>query len=314
MDLLDSIAVQTYPDIEIIFVVENSKELYKAVEDRVAKDKQKNLKLFFNDKEFGLSANRNIGAQKASGDIIAFVDDDAVLFPRWTEATVKAYEGDTSIIGATGPIIPQWENPSMNWFPKEFYWMFACTYYDTAKPMEVRNGYGTNISFRKEAFQLCGYFRTELGAKGGGGSLGKQKLTSEETEFSIRVTRKTGKHIIYHPNVSVYHKVYQYRMKTSALAWRGFELGYTKAVFNRNFSGNRSQEKVLDTEYTLLKRVFVNLIPGIFKDIFRHPVIAWRKSFVTALTLTSVATGYVYYFIDDPFNKKRILKDDNTAY
>jgi glucosyl-dolichyl phosphate glucuronosyltransferase len=308
-ELLDSIAAQTYSNIETVLVVEHSNELYNLFKDYISKIPKANFKLVFNDTEFGLAANRNLGIKEAGGNIIAFVDDDAVLFPNWAEAMVQIYDNDESVIGVTGPILPLWEDASMNWFPKEFYWMFSCTYYDSPEPMEVRNGYGTNISFRREAFDLSGLFLTQLGAKGGGGWLGKQKLTGEETEFSIRVKRKTGKRIIYHPDVSVYHKVYKYRIKIASLAWRGFELGYTKAMFNRVFNDKSNKDKVLNTEYKLLKRVFVNLIPDILKGLFRHPVVALRKSCVTMIVLSSVTVGFLYCFFTDPFNKKNILQE-----
>jgi len=180
---------------------------------------------------------------------------------------VKVYDNDESIIGVTGPILPLWENPSMNWFPREFYWMFSCTYYDSKEPMEVKMGMEQISLFERKLLTHADYFSTDWEQKGRRLAR-KTKTYSEETEFSIRVKRKTGKSIIYHPHVSVYHKVYQYRLKTVSLIWRGFELGYTKAVFNRNFSEHRSKDKILNTEYTLLKRIFLTPFPVFAKTFF----------------------------------------------
>ena len=122
---------------------------------------------------------------------------------------MKTYAQDSSVIGVTGPILPLWEQESMSWFPRELYWIFSCTYWDMAEKTEVRNGYGTNLSFRREAFNSGERFRTSLGVKGGG-QRGWQEPGAEEVEFSLRVRRKTGKHIVYNPRVRVKHKVYRY--------------------------------------------------------------------------------------------------------
>src|SRR5260370_10106064 len=43
---------------------------------------------------------RNEGFALASGDIIAFIDDDAMVYPHWLEALVAAYQDST--VGAVG--------------------------------------------------------------------------------------------------------------------------------------------------------------------------------------------------------------------
>ncbi len=122
-ELLDSIKTQSYPDIETIFVVERSQELFTILK---AKEKEiPNLKVIFNDSTPGISACRNLGIQRSKGQIIAFVDDDAVLTSKWAEETAQIYDKMHGIIGLTGPIMPLWEEPSMAWFPREFYWMFS---------------------------------------------------------------------------------------------------------------------------------------------------------------------------------------------
>jgi glycosyltransferase involved in cell wall biosynthesis len=289
-ELLESIRAQTYPDTETIFIIERSRELYEEVK-AIGQD-MPSLKVLYNDDEPGLSAARNMGVKEARGEIIAFSDDDALLTPRWAEETVKAYDGDGSIIGLTGPILPLWEDPAMDWFPREFYWVFSCTYHDWTTPRKVRNGYGTNISFKREAFVSSGLFSTNLGAMGGGES-GKHELSGDETELSIRVRMKTGKYIIYNPNIRVQHRVNRYRLTPAFLASRGYWEGYTKAMFKRVYHDNGNNEKLLDTEYELLKRIFFRLFPGILKGFFTKPVTAWRKFSVTVVILSSTAVGYL---------------------
>ena len=95
-------------------------------------------------------------ALEANGDIITFTDDDALPFPEWLEEIVKTFTGGDSIIGVTGLALPLWQEESMNWFPEEFYWMIGCTAFSKLTEVEeVRNAWGANMSFTKEAFISC---------------------------------------------------------------------------------------------------------------------------------------------------------------
>lgn len=296
-ELLESIKAQTYPDIETVLVAERSRELYEKV--KAIGQEMPNLKVLYHNDEPGISAARNLGVKEASGVIIAFTDDDAILHPQWAEESVKAYASDDRIVGLTGPIIPQWEDPSMTWFPKEFYWIFACTYYDWDEPREVRNGYGTNISFRREAFENGSLFPTYLGGKRAG-EKGQQKTTAEETEFSLRVRQKTGKRIVYNPNVTIRHKVLKFRLSGKYVRKRAFIEGCSKMLIRKLFKSNGNKEALLDTEYTLLRRIFLKLFPNIMKGFLTNPFIAWRRFYVTATVLIAVAAGYYSYAFKNP--------------
>ncbi len=309
-ELLDSLQSQSYTNIETIVVTERSPKLAENINNYVHNKNYLNVQVLYNQNEWGASASRNLGIRQASGQIIAFIDDDALPFSTWAEEMAMAYAKDSTIIGLTGPVLPLWEDSSMAWFPKEFYWIFSCTYWDWADPTEVRNGYANNISFRREAFELCGYLKTSLGAKGGGES-GKHELVGEETEFSLRVRYQTHKRIVYHPNIKVKHKVNRYRFKTSFIRKRSYWEGYTKAAFNKAYRSNKAyrfnNETVLSTEYKLLYRIFSRLLPGSLKLLFRHPAIALRQLWVTMLVLACVATGYLTYTMSSLFHREEGL-------
>ena len=291
-ELLDSIQAQNYKNIETIIVAERSPELAESIKNYTQRKGYSNTIVLFNQGEWGLSSARNLGIGQASGEIIAFVDDDALLLPGWAEETARAYAEDSSIIGFTGPILPLWEDEVMNWFPREFYWIFSCTYWDWTEPTEVRNGYGTNVSFRRKAFDQYGLFKTNLGIKGYGKS-GWQGLGGEETEFSLRVKRQTAERIVYHPNIKVKHKIYRYRFSNSFIRKRAYWEGQAKAMFNKLYRSG--DEEILSTEHELLHRIFSKLIPSSTKLLFSQPKIALRQLWVTKLVLVCVAAGYLNY-------------------
>ena len=294
VELLDSIQAQTYQNVETLLVIERSLELYHAIEKYIAERSYPHVQMLYNQGEWGISSARNLAIGQVTGDIIAFTDDDALLFPDWAGETAKTYAQDSSTIGVAGPILPLWEQESMNWCPREYYWIFSCTYWDMAGKEEVRNGYGTNLSFRREAFDVAGLFKTSLGVRAGG-RIGWQRPGGEETEFSLRVRRKTGKRSIYYPQVRVRHKVYRYRLTTGFVTRRAYWEGYAKAMLNQWYRSSESETAILATEYELLRRILSRLLPQTLGRLFRQPLIALRQLWVTVMVLSCVAGGYLGY-------------------
>jgi glycosyltransferase involved in cell wall biosynthesis len=301
-ELLDSIQAQTYKNVETLIVAERSPELADSVRRYIADKGYPHMQVLYNDGEWGASAARNLAIGQAKGDIVALVDDDALLFPDWAEETVKTYAQDSSLIGVTGPILPLWEQESMGWFPQELYWIFSCTYWDMTEKTEVRNGYGTNLSFRREAFNSGERFNTSLGVRGRG-QRGWQEPGGEEVEFSLRVQRKTGKRIIYNPQVRVKHRVYRYRLTTDFMARRAYWEGYAKAMLNRWY--HPAGKAVLSTEYELLHRILFRLLPQIARRLFRRPLIALRQLWVVTMVLSCVASGYLGYQWSSLFSQSK---------
>ena len=291
VELIDTLQKQTYQSIEVIIVTEKIGELKDSIEAHVNKKGYSNVTVLHNEAGNGSYGSRNLAIQKSKGTIIAFLDDDALPYPNWTQEIANAFANDDSVIGITGPILPLWEKETLSWFPKEFYWIFSCTYNNWNDTKEVRNGYATNLSFRREAFDCCGLFRTSLEAKG----LPKsdwQQPGAEETEFCLRVKYKTGKRILYHPEVKVKHRVYDYRLSLRFIVRRAYWEGYAKAILNRLYRSNN--KNVLYPEYQLLRHILLRLIPESLKLIVQQPITALRKLWVTLLLVTFVGLGYAF--------------------
>ena len=301
-ELLDSIDEQDYDNMEVIVVCERSRELMSKIEEYATRLKTLDIKVVYNDGEWGISAARNLGIERSSGEILAFIDDDALLCPGWAQQTAGTYANDSSIVSLTGPILPLWEDEKMDWFPREFYWIFSCTYWDWTKPTEVRNGYGTNMSFRRNIFEDCGLFETNLGVKGYGKS-GWQGIGGEEVEFAQRVKKLTGKYVVYHPEIKVRHRVYRYRFSNKFISRRAYYEGWSKAMFNKLYQ--LEDKQMLSTEYELLHRILLKLVPQSLLLLLRYPVMALKRLFVTKLVLACVAIGYFNYRIRTSCHSKK---------
>ncbi len=306
-ELLDSVKSQTYANLEVIFVAENSRELEQKIKSYVIEKAIPNVRVVFNDDEPGLSAARNLGIQYANGRIIGFVDDDAVLFHDWAEETVRAYEGN-SIIGITGPAFPLWEDESMAWFPKEFYWILSCTAWsDWNDEREVRNAWGMNMSFRREAFDQIGGFTPVFGLCNSNRTRWVDP-PSEDVDFSIRATIQTGMRIMFVPGVRVQHRVYRHRTSLKFVMQRAFSVGYQRMALKKLYGGiEKKEENLLNQEHKLLKRIFTKLIPEIFRGFFTSPVITFRKFQITIITLLFVTFGFCFYILFNLFSRRKYV-------
>ncbi len=118
-DLIQSVDLQTYSPIEVVLVVEKDHQLYDTIRDSTWMSHRVSIRIYFNEKGGGLSVNRNMGIEKARGDILAFVDDDVVLAPDWSTEVMAGFS-DKGAFGMTGPAYPLWQNQSMKWIPEEF--------------------------------------------------------------------------------------------------------------------------------------------------------------------------------------------------
>ena len=288
-ELLDSVQAQTFKDLETIFIIERSEELLYKVNDYI---KQKNIacvNAIFSKDKIGLSGARNLGITKAKGKIIAFIDDDVVLFPNWAEEMVKAYH-DESTIGVTGPGLPMWEDNKLKWLPEELYWIVSATAFTGwTEERAVRTAWVMNMSFRREAFNQC-LFSTNFGQTTGGKEAWKAGPV-DDAEFSIKLRLKTKKAIMYNPRVQVYHKVYIYRLTRKFIRGQCYWQGYSKALLKKMYPDD-ADTKALVKEMDLLKRILLKLIPRSLLGLFRNPSLYGKRLFYTGYVLFYVALGY----------------------
>lgn len=279
MKCIDSIIDQNYTDKEILLVMDKNDILY----DMYLNSLPKSVNMLVNTNP-GLSNARNLGVKNASGDIIVFIDDDAFADKNYITNLIKNYE-DENVVGVAGKILPQ-SKPN---YPEELYWIGGFTYKGYPEDRrEVRNGHGCNMSFRREIFDRVGLFNTTLGR------IGKNLITDEETEFSIRILNSCPNlKIIYDPSIIVYHKVYDYRQTFKYIMKRAYREGTSKALVEK-LHKNKNGNKALSTEDTYLKYLFSRAIHSRIENmIIGGDVIGNTKDIISLLAvIASVGFGY----------------------
>lgn len=185
------------------------------------------------EKQKGLSYARNTAINEASGDIVAFLDDDATVLPGWIDAHLEAYQTDMEVRGVMGRIIPKWEAPRPDWLdPALDSYITVVDFGD--EPFVLRfpehAPVGANMSFGRQELIEAGMFDVRYGV---GGS---KQIPFEEIELAGRFFRRGWK-MVYWPKAAVYHGVPANRATLKWFSRRIFSQGRAQYIFDRDNMG-----------------------------------------------------------------------------
>ncbi|QLD90780.1 glycosyltransferase family 2 protein [Natronomonas salina] len=278
----NAVLSQTYDDVELVVVIDGNETVYeRALEDF---DDRNDVIVECNDENVGLLTSRNRGAELATGDVVAFIDDDAVPAGDWIELLVEGYE-QRDALAVGGKMTPRWVAGKPSYLPAEFYWLVGVTQRGFADgPCEVRNTFGSNISFRRDVFLELGGFESDVG-----GRQGDANLQGGETELCARLQAEYGEGVWYIPDAEVEHKVFAYRTEVGWLLNRAFWQGYSKRgmeVF---------VDESTDEEFDFLGQLVTEFVPARTKELVDAPSIEKALQFVMMFVFTAlVGFGYLY--------------------
>ncbi|EMA49546.1 glucosyl-dolichyl phosphate glucuronosyltransferase [Halococcus thailandensis] len=291
-DAADSVLAQSHPT-ELVVVVDGTPALAERVRETYGS--HDDVLIHLNDENRGLLESRNTGAELASGDVVAFLDDDARAHPRWIERLVAAYE-DEDALAVGGRMVPEWVAGKPSFLPAEFYWLVGVTHRgfgpggDEKREGEVRNTFGSNISFRRETFTSLGGFDPAIG-----GRKGDRNLQGGETELCARLDEEYGEGVHYVPAAEVAHKVFDYRTKPRWLADRAFWQGYSKRAMEGLVPDSTGEESAF------LGRLLTDFLPSRLRELSHEPTAGKLLQLISLVAFTSlVGLGYCYGVLSPP--------------
>lgn len=257
---LTSLQFQSMTPGEIIVVVDHNPDLFARVQKYFPQ-----VLAVENHAARGSSGAWNSGVAAAKGDIIAFLDDDAIASPDWLECLMAGYD-HPRVVGVGGTIAPMWLDGQPAWFPGEFNWVVGCTYLGLPQTVApVRNLIGCNMSFRRQVFDVIGRFRDGIGHVGG------RPIGGDETEFCIRIRQRwPDKVLLYKPDAKVYHQIPKSRASWNYFRWRCYLEGRSKALV----SGFVGPEDGLASEWVYTARTLPHGVQRSIVYALRHRNIA----------------------------------------
>ncbi|MFI5613731.1 glycosyltransferase family 2 protein [Amycolatopsis sp. NPDC051903] len=193
-----SVLATGYPDLEVL-VVDNTPGRPRAELLALAGDRVRLL----HEPVPGASRARNLGAREATGDVLAFTDDDTIVDPGWLVELVAelAQPGTSCVTGLVEPLCLN--TPAQVWF--EAFGGFGKGYRRRTFTDDARNvlspgrfGSGNNMAWHREAFLALDGFDERLGP-------GRRTHSGEDLDLYLRLVRSGGR-IVYTPHALVRHE------------------------------------------------------------------------------------------------------------
>ena len=214
---LGSVTAQTLPESvawEVLVVDNNSRDQTRETIENFCRLHPARFRYLF-EPQPGKSYALNAGIREATGDVLAFMDDDVTAEPTWLQnLTAALHNGDWAGVG--GRILPVQNFLSPPWLSVEGRNVLApLALFDlgSEEGSLAEPPFGTNMAFRKSMFEKYGGFRTDLGPCPG------SEVRNEDTEFGRRLLA-AGERLYYQPSAVVYHAVTENRVKKKYfLAW-----------------------------------------------------------------------------------------------
>ena len=201
-NVLKSIAENNFPfdKYEIVLINNNSTDKTEPECNRFQNDFPQVNYHYFIETNQGLSHARNRGICEAKGNILIYVDDDALVNKEYLNAYYELFAHEKEVYAAGGPIIPKYETEEPKWF--SYFTKELITGYlymgNKIKKFSRRYPGGGNAAYRKEVFEKIGLFNVELGRKG------DNLAGSEEKDIFDKMTA-LGMQFLYIPNAVLYH-------------------------------------------------------------------------------------------------------------
>ncbi|MEN8245295.1 MAG: mycofactocin biosynthesis glycosyltransferase MftF [Thermodesulfobacteriota bacterium] len=281
---LDSLLKLDYPKdkLEVIVVDDASTDETPDVVSRYP------VKMIMNQKNRQAPYCRNLGAARARGDILAFIDSDCLADRTWLGELVPAFKDPK--IAAVGGIVESYYDTrpldryeqvrsslKMGLWPKRsasnnpFFYVPSC-----------------NLLVRREVFMPTGGFNESL-------------VVGEDVDLCWRM-RDSGWHIDYLPAGRVFHK---HRNRVAAFCKRRFDYGTSEPLLNRLYPEKNKQMVfapwaslfwIVFLAAVLFNAVWLLLFPGavlLGESIFKFNHLR-QKGFDISLGRVAVSLGRSY--------------------
>ena len=268
--LLESIAANDLAktEYELLLVDNNCTDNTREVCEAFAAAHPDVLFRYTTEPEQGLSAAKNRGIKEAKGDIIVYIDDDALVDPWYLRTYAEWFATHPETMACGGPIEPLYETSEPDWMtPYTKALLTAWMNYGEKVREYPRGRYpgGGNAAYRKEVFEQVGGFNTALGRKGG------NLMGSEEKDIFDKM-HTLNMQILYLPEPVLHHCIPQAKLEKPYFDRLTLQMGISER-----------QRTLAISKFKYIKRLFSEAVKWggtivllCLYTISFHPVKGWK--------------------------------------
>jgi len=241
--LFDSLKDQTLPhdQFEIIIVNNNSSDSTEKLSLDFINNSSGIKVRYFTEPNQGLSFARNRGIKESAGDLVTFIDDDALPAKDFLEKTVFFFDEHPGAGAAGGKILLRFMDKSPGWYNRFLSPLLGYfNYGDRTRIFRDNYFRGSNMTFRRTLFDTFTPFDTRLGR------FGTTLTGGEEKELFYRMKNK-GVQLWYIADAIVYHLVPAERTTVDFIRKQAEGTGRGKRI-QAQIEGNLSILKALISE------------------------------------------------------------------
>jgi GT2 family glycosyltransferase len=186
--------------------------------------------------EPGVSRARNLGAQLATSNWFATLDDDAIPKAGWVEAAVESCStvpDDVGIIqGRVDPLWPESPPPVLGKLWRDYLSIVQLS--EDGDMTTHHTCAGANMLVRKSVWSKIGGYNTSVGR------IGSSLVSGIDTDLALRVI-EAGFRIYYSNRFAVFHKIHKDRLTRDWIVRRALMEGKAQGMTGRR----NTREKVL---------------------------------------------------------------------
>jgi len=242
-NVLKSLAENTLPydGYEIVLVDNNCTDNTQSECERFVHDFPDVHFRTFVEEHQGLSHARNRGIKESVGDVLVYVDDDALVNKEYLQTYADFFAQHPEIDAAGGPIIPQYETEEPSWMSPIIKALLTGYKYLGDQPKEFpKSDYpgGGNAAYRTSVFEKVGLFNVELGRKG------DSLVGAEEKDIFDKIT-SLGMRFYYLPNAILYHLIPEKKLSQDYLNRLSFSIGKSERMRTLQISKAKYAKRLL---------------------------------------------------------------------
>lgn len=272
---IDSLYQQTMPreDFEVFVVDNNSIDNTQALVETYIQQHPDFNCVYLAESRQGASFARNTGASFAKGQLLCFMDDDAVAEENFLQRIQTFFNTHADAAGLGGRIIPRYIPVEPKWMSR--YVSSLVGNFDYSKEVAVfkpgKFPLESNMTVLKSCFDAIGGFNTALP-----GVVGTLRIGGEGKDFFLRL-QGLNKKIYYDPAVIVHHVVEVQKLTPHYMYRVASGIGRGERIRTKAISNSTYLKKILEYLYKLAGSVVLGILYALKgKPAQSRPVIQFR--------------------------------------